>query len=124
IEICRRVDGLPLAIELAAARIRVMPPREILHRLDDRLTLLASRYRDVPQRHHSMHATIAWSHDLLADNEQRAFRELAVFSGGFRLPAAQRVLDLDNTTARETVNALVGASLLRATAIPGGETRY
>ncbi len=124
IEICRRVDGLPLAIELAAARIRVMPPREILHRLDDRLTLLASRYRDVPQRHHSMHATIAWSHDLLADNEQRAFRELAVFSGGFRLPAAQRVLDLDDTTARETVNALVGASLLRASAIPGGETRY
>ncbi len=124
IEICRRVDGLPLAIELAAARIRVMPPREILHRLDDRLTLLASRYRDVPLRHHSMHATIAWSHGLLAPHEQRAYRELSVFSGGFRLPAAGLVLSLDNDAALDAVNALAGASLLRATTTSGDETRY
>src|SRR5690606_32513473 len=109
-EICRRVDGLPLAIELAAARIGVMPPREILARLENWSKLLTGRNRDAPERHRSMRDTIAWSHDLLDADQQRAFRELSVFSGGFRIEAARQVMGEHATTA---VSALAHASLLQ-----------
>jgi non-specific serine/threonine protein kinase len=90
-EICRAVDGLPLAIELAAARCAVLSPEALLARLDRRLPLLSDGRRDAPPRMRSLHEAIAWSHDLLTRDEQRVFRRLAVFVGGFTLSAAEDV---------------------------------
>src|SRR5439155_7751024 len=90
-EICRRLDGLPLAIELAAARVALLDPDELLARLDQRLPLLASRSRDAPERQRTLRATIEWSYDLLEPKEQQLFRRLAVFRGSFSLEAAEAV---------------------------------
>jgi predicted ATPase/class 3 adenylate cyclase len=126
-EIARRLDGLPLAIELAAVRTRVLTPAEILRRLGGALDLLESRSGDRPDRQQTLRAAIAWSHDLLRFEDQVAFRRLGVFSGGFTLEAAEAVLAetpdpwIDPLDA---VTVLVEQSLIRTEEDALGETRY
>ena len=113
-EICRRLDGLPLAIELAAARMKLMSPRMLLqHRA--RLSLLTGGPRDAPARLRTMHDAIAWSYDLLDSDSQRLFRQLSVFVGGFTLDAAVHVIDAgakDTINVLDSIHSLVDASLL------------
>jgi predicted ATPase/class 3 adenylate cyclase len=108
VEICRRVDCLPLAIELAAARVKVLSAPELLRRLDRRLPLLTGGPQDAPERHRTLRATIAWSYELLSPEEQRAFRRFAVFAGGCTLEAAEAVCEAD----LDTVAALIDKSLI------------
>lgn len=108
-EICRRLDGLPLAIELAAARIKVLRPEQIVQRLGRSLDVLAAGARDAPERQQTLRATIDWSYELLDEDEQRVFACLAVFAGSFDIDAAEAVSDAD----LETLAALVDKSLLR-----------
>ena len=109
-ELCRRLDNLPLGIELAAARASVLSPRQLLQRLSQRLDLLRGG-RDAEARQQTLRATIAWSHDLLAEEEQRVLARLAVFPGSFDLEAAERVCD----ATVDTLQSLVDQSLLRVT---------
>ncbi len=102
--ICRRLDGLPLALELAAARLRHLAPQALLERLERPLDLLTSGARDLPTRQQTLRATIAWSYDLLSEQEQMLFRRLGVFMGGWRLEAAEAVAGLGT----ETLNLLSG----------------
>ncbi len=88
-EICVRLDGLPLAIELAAARIKLLPPQALLTRLEHRLQVLTSGAQDVPARQQTLRNTLAWSYDLLDAGEQRLFRRLSVFAGGCTLAAVE-----------------------------------
>src|SRR5439155_13646874 len=90
-EICRRLDGIPLAIELAAARVRGLTPQQILQRLSRRFDLLASGQRDLPERQRTLRSTIDWSYDLLTEDERTLFTELAVFAGGFFIEAAENI---------------------------------
>ncbi len=107
-ELCRRLDGLPLAIELAAARIRLMSPVEILARLDDRFSLLAGGLRTAEPRQQTLRATLDWSHDLLSAQEQTMFRRLAVFRGGWSLAAAEAVVTDCGSSPGEVLDLLTG----------------
>jgi predicted ATPase/DNA-binding SARP family transcriptional activator len=108
-QICARLDGLPLAIELAAARMKVLTPAAILERLGRRLDLLSSGSRDAPARQQTLRAAIGWSYDLLEPSAQTIFERLGVFSGGFTLEAAEAVCGWD---ALDGIAALVEHSLL------------
>ena len=122
--ICHRLDGLPLAIELAAARIKLLPAAALLARLERRLPLLTGGPRDLPQRQQTLRDAIAWSHDLLPASEQTLFRRLAVFAGGCTLEAAEAVANPDGELdLLEGLAALVDASLLRQIEV-GGEARF
>jgi predicted ATPase/class 3 adenylate cyclase len=111
LEICRRLDCLPLAIELAAARVKALSVASLLERLDQRLPILAGGSRSAPERQRTLRATIAWSNDLLAPSEQGLFARLAVFSGGSTLEAAEEICGADI----DAVGSLVDKSLLRRT---------
>ena len=103
-EICRRLDGLPLAIELAAARVKLFSPRALLGRLDPRLSLLSGGARDVPERHQTLRDTVAWSYDLLGPAEQMLFGRLSVFAGGFTLDAVEAVCEPDRRSRERLRN--------------------
>ncbi|MGH2560748.1 MAG: tetratricopeptide repeat protein [Thermomicrobiales bacterium] len=138
-EICRSLDGLPLAIELAAARIKILSPEALLALLNNRLQLLTGGPRDLPARLQTMRDAIAWSYDLLSPDEQSLFRRLAVFVGGFTLAAAEAVAEggrrkaeggrrngtpAHPPSALEGVTSLVDKSLLRRTDQDEGEPRF
>jgi predicted ATPase len=130
-EICRRLDGLPLAIELAAAKVRLLPPRALLSRLDQRFGLLTGGARDLPERQRTLHNTLDWSFGLLSASEQALFARLGVFVGPFSLRAAEAVgadsPDQGGATGSErvvdTLGSLVDSSLVRADT-RGGEPRF
>jgi len=105
-EICRRVDGLPLAIELAAARMRMLPPKALLDQLGKGLNVLVGGPRDLPMRQQTLRATLDWSHSLLAAGQQALFRRLSVFVGGFSLEAAQAVCDPEHDLPFEILDGL------------------
>ncbi len=117
-EICVRLDGLPLAIELAAARMRILPPRALLSRLGRRLVVLDSGPQDQPARQRTLRAALDWSYELLPPAEQALFRRLGVFVGGFALEAVAEVCDPDGSLGIEPVRgveSLVEKSLVRHT---------
>jgi len=134
-EICRRLDGLPLALELAAARSNVLSPEALLARLEHRLPLLTHGARDVPQRQQTLRNTIAWSYDLLDESDQALFRRLSVFAAGFTLEAVEAVCIFDATgtssqaqadegAALEQLGQLLDKSLVQVQQGTGGEPRF
>ena len=120
VELCRMLDGVPLAIELAASRVRALSPVDVLARLESRLALEAGE-RNRTARHRNLRATIQWSYDLLGADEQRAFRWVSLFPDSFTLSAAESVLGTANVV--ETIVALVDNSVLSVLE-QGGRTRY
>jgi predicted ATPase/class 3 adenylate cyclase len=126
-EICVRLDGLPLAIELAAARIKMLPPKAMLQRLGSRLKLLTGGARDLPERQRTLRATIEWSYALLDEGEQLLFGRLAVFSGGRTLQAIEAICEAEGdlpVDAFEGVSSLLDKSLIRQEEGPNGEPRF
>ena len=119
-EICSRLDGLPLAIELAAARVRLLTPQAMLDRLGERLALLTSGPRDLPTRQQTLRGAIDWSYDLLGEDERRLFARLGIFAGGCRLEAAEQVCD----ARLDELEALLENNLIRQEERPDGEPRF
>ena len=123
--ICSRLDGLPLAIELAAARVKILSPGAVLTKLENRLNLLTGGSRDLPERQKTMRGAVMWSYDLLTDDEKRGFRSLAVFSGGFRIDSAEHVCTgLQETDLLDVVSSLIDKSLIIQKELPDGESRF
>ena len=125
VDICRRLDGLPLALEIAAARSKLLPLPEILERVDANLRILSRRERDLPPRQQTLHAAIEWSYDLLEAEEQRVFSRLGVFVGGFTLAAAEKVCDPEGAAdILAALDILLDNSLIRRSAIETGAARF
>jgi predicted ATPase/transcriptional regulator with XRE-family HTH domain len=122
-EICHRLDGLPLAIELAATRIKLFSPAAILTRLDRRLPFLTGGHRDAPARQRTLEAAIAWSYDLLDDAERRCLARLGVFRGGWTLEAAEAICGAEIDVV-DRLAALVDQSLIQSTHTEDGEVRF
>ncbi len=127
--ICARLDGLPLALELAAPRLKLLSPAALLARLDRALPLLVGGAQDLPERQRTLRATVAWSHDLLGAGERAPFRRLAVFAGGWTLAAADAVCAPadeggEPLEALDGLSALIDNSLARPLAGAGGEPRF
>jgi predicted ATPase/DNA-binding XRE family transcriptional regulator len=126
--ICQRLDRLPLALELAAARVKALPPAALLERLNSRLPLLTGGPLDVPERQRTMRNAVAWSYELLNPEEQCLFRRLALFVGGCTLEAAEAICveadGANDETVLEALTALVDKSLLRAEASEAGTPRF
>ncbi|HEX9609907.1 MAG TPA: adenylate/guanylate cyclase domain-containing protein, partial [Candidatus Limnocylindria bacterium] len=123
-EICWRLDGLPLAIELAAARIRILSPQAMVERLNRRLDLGSGGSRDLPERQRTLRGAISWSYDILDEDERRFFTAFSVFSGGADLAAVEAVLGTYAPDAVESLGALVDKSLLRQEELPDGAPRF
>ncbi|MEP7038471.1 MAG: protein kinase, partial [Acidobacteriota bacterium] len=128
-EICARLDGLPLAIELAAARIKILSPRAILAKLENRLKLLTGGASDLPARQQTMRGAIEWSYDILTANEKKLFRRLSVFAGGFSFEAAEAVcgndeLSKDRIEVLDLITSLVDKSLIGQKEQPNDEFRF
>jgi predicted ATPase len=125
-EICRRLDGLPLALQLAAARLTVLPPEALLARLERRLPLLTRGPRDLPERQQTLRAAIGWSYDMLGAAEQRLFRQLGVFVGGFTLEAVEALIagGPDDLDPLEAISTLVGQSVVGVQPPDEGTPRY
>ena len=125
-EICARLDGLPLAIELAAARIRTLSPQALVRRLDQRLTLLTGGPRDSDDRQRTLRAAIAWSHDLLTEQEKTLFARLCPFLGGCRPREVKAVCNPDGELGFDVLDglaSLVDKSVLRQREDADGEPR-
>ncbi len=123
--ICSRLDGLPLAIELAAARVKILSPGAVLNKLENRLNLLTGGARDLPERQKTMRGAVQWSYDLLAEDEKAAFRELSVFSGGFRIESAEFVCSPPaESDLLDIIGSLIDKSLLIQKEMADGESRF
>jgi len=124
--ICARLDGLPLAIELAAAQVRLLSPEAILVRIEGSLDALASRRDDLPARHRTLRATVSWSYDLLGEEEQRLFRRIAVFSGGARLSEIEAIGRVPPAVVDpfDSLTTLVDRSLVSVRHGASGEDRF
>ena len=126
-QICARLDGLPLAIELAAARIKLLPPAAMLARLQSRLQLLTGGSRDLPERQQTLRATIEWSYELLNSAEQKLFRRMSVFASGCTIEAAEAVCNAPDDLQSDPLDliaSLANKSLLQQSEPPGGEARF
>jgi non-specific serine/threonine protein kinase len=126
-QVCARLDGIPLALELAAARVRVLPPQQLLARLEDRFRLLTGGSRTALERHQTLRAAVDWSYALLSDPERTLFARLSVFAGGWTLEAAEAVGaggGIEASGVLELLARLVDKSLVVADEQPGGTARY
>jgi predicted ATPase/serine/threonine protein kinase len=123
-EICSRLDGLPLAIELAAARVKILVPQAILSKLENRLRLLTGGSLDLPLRQQTMRGAVEWSYDLLSAHEKSLFCRLSVFAGGFTFEAAEAVCSGFEMDFLDLLTSLIDKSLLLTKAQSGGETRF
>ena len=123
-EVCARLDGLPLAIELAAARSKLLPPETMRRRLDRALEFLVGGAQDLPGRQRTLRATLEWSHGLLSEDESTLFARLAVFAGGWTLEPAEAVCSEGGLDVFETLASLVDESLVRPLRRPTGEPRF
>ena len=119
-EICRRLDGLPLAIELAAARVRLLPPQQLLRRLEHTFAVLKGGTSDMPERHQTLRATIDWGYELLDSGEQVALQRLSVFAGGWTLAAAEEVLTAAGGLEADVLDLLDGLVTKSFVAAPAG----
>ena len=121
-QLCVCLDGLPLAIELAAARLRVFTPAELMFRLGRRMDVLTTSVRDSPSRHEDLRAALSWSHDLLSDADRRTFRRVSVFAGDWTIDAAQAVCGDDDVTY--SIESLVEKSLVQRVDADGARSRF